>query len=103
MEDDAPDHGVGSRVGVAVDLVGFGGGQTAADGLDDERDDVAGAEDPEVEVRGKDGGVAAEDFDEVAQEDVDSCGEERWCFMGQYMTLDLCTSPPRVPRTLTYQ
>lgn len=61
---------------VAVFLVCLRGGDAAADGLDDERDDVAGAEDPEVHFRTEDGGVAAEDLDETAEEDVDACCEE---------------------------
>lgn len=50
LENDASDHDVGPRGGVAIDFVCFGGGHAAADGLNDERDDVAGAENPEVEA-----------------------------------------------------
>lgn len=48
LEDDTSDHDVRASCGVAADLVGFSGSHAAADGLDDERDYVAGAEDPEV-------------------------------------------------------
>lgn len=64
--------------GVAVHFVRFGGGHAAADGLDDERDDVAGAEDPEVEAWFEEGGLPAEQADEFAEEDVDACCEEGW-------------------------
>lgn len=80
LEDDSRDHRVGARIGVAVDLVGFGGGHAAADGLDNERDDVAGAEDPEVEAWAEDRGFAAEKFDEAAEEDVDAGCEEGGCW-----------------------
>lgn len=50
--------------GVAVDFVRFGRGHASADGLDDEGDDVAGAEDPEVEAWFEEGGFAAEEADE---------------------------------------
>lgn len=66
LEDDTGDHDVGAGCGVAVDFVGFGGGHATADGLDDEGDYVAGAEDPEVEAGFEDGGFAAEDLDETA-------------------------------------
>lgn len=48
LEDDSSDHNVRASCGVAADLVSFSGSHAAADGLDDERDYVAGAEDPEV-------------------------------------------------------
>lgn len=80
LEDDTRDHGPGPRSRVAVYLVGFGGGETAADGLDDERDYVAGAENPEVETWGENGGLTAEDFDEAAEEDVDAGCEEGGCY-----------------------
>ena len=76
LEDDTGDHDMGAGGCVAVFLVCFGGGDAAADGLDDERDDIAGAEDPEIHFRAEDGGVAAEDLDEAAKEDVDACCEE---------------------------
>lgn len=58
LEDDAGNHDVRAGCGVAVDLVGLGGGDTTADGLNDEGDNVAGAEDPEVEIGAEDGGLA---------------------------------------------
>lgn len=48
--------------------------------MDDERDHVAGAEDPEVEAWGEDGGLATEDFDKAAEEDVDAGCEEGGCY-----------------------
>lgn len=48
LEDDASNHNVRASCGVTADLVGFSGSHAAADGLDDERNYVAGAEDPEV-------------------------------------------------------
>jgi hypothetical protein len=65
--------------GVAVDIAGCGRGHPAADGLHDERDDVAGDEDPEVEAWADDGGFAAQQGDEAAEEDVDACCEEGGC------------------------
>lgn len=59
-----PFSGIGTR--------GFG----AADGLDDERDEVAGAENKGVEFCRDDGGGGAEVDDEAAEEDVEGCGEE---------------------------
>jgi hypothetical protein len=47
--------------------------------LHDERDDVAGDEDPEVEAWADDGGFAAQQGDEAAEEDVDACCEEGGC------------------------
>lgn len=79
LEDDARDHDVGARRGVAVGIVGRGAGHSAADGLHDERDDVAGDEDIEVETWADDGGVAAQQGDEAAKEDVDACCEEGGC------------------------
>lgn len=76
LEDDAGDHDVGSGGGVAVHLAGLGGGHAAADRLDDERDHVAGAEDPEVQAWAEDGGLATEDLDEAAEEDVNAGGKE---------------------------
>lgn len=48
LEDDPSDHGVCSRCRVPVYLVRSCRGHSAADGLDDQGDYVAGAEDPEV-------------------------------------------------------
>lgn len=76
LKDNTGDHDVGSWGCVAIFLVHFYGSHAAADGLDDERDDVAGAEDPEVHFRAKDGGLAAKELDEPAKEDVDACREE---------------------------
>ena len=76
LEDDAGDHDVSAGVGVAVGFVRLGGGHAAADCLDDERDDVTGAEDPEVEAWGEDRRLAAEEVDELSEEDVDSGCEE---------------------------
>lgn len=73
LEDDARDHDVCSWLCVAVFLGGLGGGHSAADGLDDKRDDVAGDEDPEVDLGTEDGGFPAEDLNQAAQEDVDAC------------------------------
>lgn len=46
LENDTGNHDVRARCGVAVDLVGLGGGNTTANGLDDKGDDIAGAKDP---------------------------------------------------------
>lgn len=46
LEDNSSDHDVRASCGVAADRIGFSGGHAAADGLDDEGDYVAGAEDP---------------------------------------------------------
>mgnify|MGYP006988610912 CR=1 FL=1 len=66
LEDDASDHDMRARRGVAVDLIGLFGGHAAADGLDNERDYVAGAEDPEVHVWLYEGGFGAKELDEAA-------------------------------------
>lgn len=66
LEDDTGHHDVGTGCGVAVDFVCFGRGHATADGLDDEGDNVAGAEDPKVEAGFEDGGFSAEDLDEAA-------------------------------------
>lgn len=95
LEDDARDHNVRAGRGVAVDIVRCGRGHPAADGLHDERDDVAGDKGPEVEVWADDGRFAAEDRDEAAEEDVDSRCEEGgcyslsvwfWCFSSNLLT-----------------
>jgi hypothetical protein len=75
--------------GVAVDIVRGGRGHPAADGLHDERDDVAGDKDPEVEAWTDDGGFAAQQGDEAAEEDVDACCEEGWCCLSSVMVLVL--------------
>lgn len=54
LEDDTGYHDVCAGCGVSVYFVDFDGGHAAADGLDDQGDDVAGAEDPEVEAGFKD-------------------------------------------------
>lgn len=46
LENDTRDHDVRAGLGVAADFAGFLRCQAAADGLDDQRDHVAGAEDP---------------------------------------------------------
>jgi len=51
--------------------------------LDYERDDIAGAKDPEVQAGGEDGGLAAEELDEGAEEDVDAGCEEGGCYACQ--------------------
>lgn len=66
LEDDTGYHDVGAGCGVAVDFVCFGRGHATANSLDDEGDDVAGAEDPEVEAGFEDGGFSAKDLDEAA-------------------------------------
>ena len=48
LEEDAGDHDVGSGLRVPGRRARSVRGQGASDGLDDKRDDVAGAEDPEV-------------------------------------------------------
>lgn len=55
LKDDARNHDVCARLGVAVDLPRGHRGETAADGLDDEGKNVAGAEDPEVPLGGEEG------------------------------------------------
>ena len=55
LEDDAGDHGVCAWRGVTADFVHFAGGHAAADSLDHQRDDIAGAEDPEVQAGFEDG------------------------------------------------
>lgn len=54
LEDDTADHCVRAGLGALVGVVQSRGGHAAADGLDDQRDDVAGAEDPEVQARAND-------------------------------------------------
>jgi hypothetical protein len=51
LEDDACDHDVCSGSGVTVFLIRCGGGHGAADGLNDEGDNVARNEYPEVDSR----------------------------------------------------
>lgn len=82
LEHDARDHRVGARVSVTADFAGFRRCQAAADGLHDQRDHVAGAEDPEVQAGGEDGGFAAEEVDEAAEEDVDAGCEEGGGWVG---------------------
>lgn len=77
LEDDPGNHDVCAWCGIAVDLGCLGGGHAAADGLDDEGYDIAGAEDPEVETWLEEGGCTTEETDEFTEEDVDSCCEER--------------------------
>lgn len=76
LEDDTGDHDVGTCRGVAVDLIGCDRSHAAASGLDDKGDDVAGAEDPEIELWAEEGRFPAKDLDEAAKEDVDACCEE---------------------------
>ena len=78
LEEDARDHDVGAGFGVASGCTGGVGGEGAADSLDDEGDDIAGAEDPEVEFWADGGGTWAFDSDELAEDDVDACCEESW-------------------------
>lgn len=66
LEDDTGYHDVSARCCVAVDFVCFGRGHATANSLDDKGDNVAGAEDPEVEARFEHGGFSAEDLDEAA-------------------------------------
>lgn len=75
LEDDACDHDVCAWSGV-IAVVRLGGGHAPSDGLDHEGDDIAGAEDPEVECGAEEGRVAPEDLYEAAEEDVDASGEE---------------------------
>jgi hypothetical protein len=48
--------------------------------LYDERDDIAGAEDPEVEFGAKNGRAVAEQADEAAEQDVDAGSEKGRCY-----------------------
>lgn len=79
LEDDPGDHHVGAGFRVAVDRVARPRRHAAADGLHDERDDVAGAEDPQVQRRAQNGRFPSENGDESAQQDVDAGREERRC------------------------
>lgn len=58
LEDNPCNHDVRAVCSVTVDLVGFGGGHTATDSLNDEGDDIAGAENPEVKARAENRGFA---------------------------------------------
>ena len=74
LEDDAALHDVCAAVLLLV-CVGHRG-HRAADGLNNQRDDVARAEDDGVPLRGQDGGGSAEVTDEFAEEDVERRAEE---------------------------
>ena len=76
LEDNPANHGVRAGVGVPVDFIGFRRRHPAADGLHDQRDHIARTEDPEVQARSHDGGLAAEELDEVTEQDVDAGREE---------------------------
>ena len=76
LEDDAADHDVGAGFWVPDAGLEGGGGEAAADALHDDGDDVAGAEDPEVEGGGEGRGVVPEDGDQLAEDDVAAGGEE---------------------------
>lgn len=102
LEHDARDHCVGARVRVAADFAGFRRCQAAADGLHDQRDHVAGAENPEVEAGGEDGGFAAEEVDEAAEEDVDAGCEEGGSWIWWLaLLLVLCSHSVRSSSTST--
>jgi len=76
LEHDTSNHDVSAGCCVAVDLGGLSGCHSAADCLHDERDDVAGDEDPEVEVRWEDGRLTAETSDKFSKENINACCEE---------------------------
>lgn len=59
LEHDAGHHDVRAGFRVAIDLVRGLRRHPSADGLDHQRDDIAGAEDPQVEGRAEDGRLAS--------------------------------------------
>lgn len=78
LENDTCDHYIGSRFGACV-LVRFGRSNATADGLDDEGDHIAGAEDPEIHGGTEDGGVASEDLNKTPQKHIYTGREECRC------------------------
>ena len=76
MEDDAGDHDVGSNLEIPVGFIGGCGGYTAANGLQEQGEEIDGAEDPEVLFGAQGARVPTEDMDEISEDDVDACGEE---------------------------
>lgn len=74
LERDAGHHDVGALLllGARVGRRGHG----AANGLDDEGDEVAEAKDDSVQLGGEDGGTGTQGEDEAAQEDVEGGREE---------------------------
>lgn len=76
LEDDPNNHGVGPRPDVSAHFIASSGSHTTAHGLQEQREEVDGAEDPEILLRAQGARVRAEDADEIAEDDVDACGEE---------------------------
>ena len=80
LEEDTGHHDIGARLGVAVWRGRGVGCKATAYSLDDEGDDVAGAEDPQVPFGGDGGSVRALEADEPAEDNVDACCEEGGCW-----------------------